>query len=70
MGTVERAYVAPPETLREVKVGDQVLMDDGMIQLRVEETTPDEVRCRVVQGGRISDHKGLRCRGWRCRSRA
>ena len=34
-------------------------MDDGMIQLRVEETTPDEVRCRVVAGGRISDHKGL-----------
>jgi pyruvate kinase len=34
-------------------------MDDGMIQLRVEATTPDEVRCRVVQGGRISDHKGL-----------
>jgi len=59
VGTVERAFVAPPESLQEVKVGDQVLMDDGMIQLRVEETTPEEVRCRVVQGGRISDHKGL-----------
>jgi pyruvate kinase len=59
VGTAERAYVAPPESLAAVKVGDQVLMDDGMIQLRVEETTPDEVRCRVVQGGRISDHKGL-----------
>ena len=42
-----------------MKPGDQVLMDDGMIQLRVEETTPEEVRCRVVAGGRISDHKGL-----------
>jgi pyruvate kinase len=59
VGTVERAYVAPPETLNGVKVGDQVLMDDGMIQLRVEETTPEEVRCRVEAGGRISDHKGL-----------
>ena len=59
VGTVERAFVAPPESLQEVKVGDQVLMDDGMIQLRVEETTPEEVRCRVIQGGRISDHKGL-----------
>jgi pyruvate kinase len=58
-GTVEQASVAPPESLDGVKVGDQVLMDDGMIQLRVEETTPDEVRCLVVQGGRISDHKGL-----------
>jgi pyruvate kinase len=59
VGTAERAYVAPPESLTEVKVGDQVLMDDGMIQLRVEEITPAEVRCRVIAGGRISDHKGL-----------
>jgi pyruvate kinase len=59
VGTVERAFVAPPESLSEVKVGDQVLMDDGMIQLRVEHTTDDEVGCRVVAGGRISDHKGL-----------
>jgi pyruvate kinase len=59
VGTVERAYVAPPESLREAKAGDQVLMDDGMIQLLVEQVTPEEVRCRVVAGGRISDHKGL-----------
>jgi pyruvate kinase len=59
VGTAEHAYVAPPASLSEAKVGDQVLMDDGMIQLRVEEVTPDEVRCRVVAGGRIGDHKGL-----------
>jgi len=59
VGSVERVFVSPPESLDEVKVGDQVLMDDGMIQLRVEETTADEVRCRVVAGGRISDHKGI-----------
>ncbi len=45
-------------------------MDDGMIQLRVEATRPDEVRCRVVVGGRISDHKGLSLPHVRCRSRA
>jgi pyruvate kinase len=59
VGTAERVFVSPPESLNEVKPGDQVLMDDGMIQLRVEETTADEIRCRVVQGGRISDHKGI-----------
>ena len=59
VGTVERVYVAPPESLNEAKVGDQVLMDDGMIQLRVEKTTAEEVLCRVVAGGRIGDHKGI-----------
>ena len=59
VGSRERVFVSPPEYLREVRRGDQIWMDDGMIQLRVEETTPDEVRCRVIAGGRISDHKGI-----------
>ncbi|HEV8614767.1 MAG TPA: pyruvate kinase [Methylomirabilota bacterium] len=59
VGTAERVFVSPPEYLRDVRAGDQVLMDDGNIQLRVEAVTPEEVRCRVIQGGRISDHKGI-----------
>ncbi len=59
VGTAERASVSPPEYLGQVRPHDQIWMDDGMIQLRVEETTPDEVRCRVVAGGWISDHKGI-----------
>src|SRR5438477_342663 len=34
-------------------------MDAGMIQLKVEGTSPTAVRCRVIAGGRISDHKGV-----------
>jgi len=59
VGTVERVFVSPPHYLRDIKAGDQIWMDDGMIQLTVEENTPDEVHCRVVAGGRISDHKGI-----------
>jgi pyruvate kinase len=59
VGTAERASVSPSEYLREVRPGDEIWMDDGMIQLRVEEVGPAEVRCRVAVGGRISDHKGV-----------
>ncbi|MGH7542554.1 MAG: pyruvate kinase, partial [Gemmatimonadota bacterium] len=59
VGTAERASVSPPDYLRQVRPGDEILMDDGSIQLRVETTTPDEVCCRVIAGGRLSDHKGL-----------
>jgi pyruvate kinase len=59
VGSAQRASVTHPEYLREVRVGDQIWMDDGMIQLVVEETSGDEVRCRVGAGGRISDHKGI-----------
>jgi len=59
VGTADGASVTHPEYLSELKPGDEVWMDDGMIQLRVEETTADAVRCRIVAGGRISDHKGI-----------
>jgi len=59
VGTAERASVSHPDYLRQVRPGDEILMDDGLIQLRVETTTPDEVCCRVITGGRLSDHKGL-----------
>src|ERR671924_199205 len=59
VGSSERVFVSPPEYLGRVKPGDEIWMDDGMIQLRVEATTPEEVRCVVVAGGRISDHKGI-----------
>src|SRR6266436_3251415 len=58
-GTAERASLTHPEYLKDLRPDDEIWMDDGMIQLRVESTSADEVRCRVVVGGRISDHKGL-----------
>jgi pyruvate kinase len=58
-GSAERSSVSHPEYLRELKVGDEIWMDDGMIQLKVEETSATAVKCRVVAGGRISDHKGI-----------
>src|SRR5262247_3005271 len=59
VGTAEQASITHPECLKDLRAGDEIWMDDGMIQLRVESASPDEVRCRVVVGGRISDHKGL-----------
>jgi pyruvate kinase len=58
-GTAERASVTHPDYLRDVRPGDQIWMDDGMIQLQVESVNDDEVRCRVIVGGRLSDHKGI-----------
>src|SRR2546428_12056050 len=36
VGTVERASITHPECLKDLRPGDQIWMDDGMIQLRVE----------------------------------
>ncbi len=58
-GTAERASLNHPEYLANVRPGDEIWMDDGMLQLRVERAATEEVVCRVVVGGRVSDHKGV-----------
>jgi pyruvate kinase len=48
---------------RDVTPGANVLIDDGRIRLRVESTDGTRVRCTVIEGGRVSDHKGINLPG-------
>jgi len=48
---------------REVKGGDRILLSDGLIELRVERTTHNEVVCQVVNGGILGEHKGINLPG-------
>src|SRR2546425_4837727 len=58
-GTVSRSSISHPEFLTALHAGDQVSMDDGMIQLIVEQVDGGEVHCRVTSGGVVADHKGV-----------
>ena len=48
---------------RDVKPGDRVLVDDGRIELRVTKVDGPRVHTEVVEGGRVSDHKGFNLPG-------
>ena len=56
-GTI--ASITYPRLPLLLKEGDRVLIDDGKIQLKVRECTEKEIRCTVVHGGQISNHKGI-----------
>lgn len=43
----------------ELKKGDAVLIDDGKIRLTVLDTTETDIRCRVINGGIVRNHKGI-----------
>lgn len=58
-GTKEKVSVTYKNLPREVKKGNLVLINDGKIVIRVEETTETDVICTVVHGGKISNHKGI-----------
>lgn len=58
-GTAERVSTNFAALPKAVEPGDPVLINDGLIQLRVESVTGNEVRCAVVHGGRLAEHKGI-----------
>lgn len=59
MGTEERAHAPYPDFFREVRPGDRILADDGLIHLEVLACDGPDVRCRVVTGGILRNHKGI-----------
>jgi pyruvate kinase len=48
---------------KDVKPGDRILIDDGLIELRVEVVADTVVRCGVVHGGVVGEHKGMNLPG-------
>jgi pyruvate kinase len=62
-GTSGRAATTYADLARDVKPGDAVLIDDGLVRLEVIGVTGGEVRCRVVEAGVVSDHKGINLPG-------
>lgn len=44
---------------KDVKPGERILLDDGNIELEVEQVVDKAVNCRVIYGGKLSDHKGM-----------
>lgn len=59
-GVVYTPYV---ELVRSVRAGDRLLLDDGRIELKVLESTPDELRTVVVNGGPLGPNKGISAPG-------
>ncbi|MBP3217652.1 MAG: pyruvate kinase [Lachnospiraceae bacterium] len=48
---------------QDVKRGSSILIDDGLIELKVESVEGTEIRCRVINGGPVSNHKGVNVPG-------
>jgi pyruvate kinase len=51
------------ELPRDVRYGDQILLDDGLMELEVLEVAGEEVHCRVLVGGVLKDRKGINLPG-------
>ena len=59
-GVIPTIYQQLPE---DVNPGDQILLDDGLLELEVLSVAGKDVRCKVRVGGTLKDHKGINLPG-------
>jgi pyruvate kinase len=64
-GTAERVSTTFQPLPKSVREGDQVLLSDGEIALRVVSVRGNDVECRVVNGGILKEHQGINLPGAR-----
>ena len=58
-GDATRVYLRHPEIFSAVKVGDNLLVNDGRLRVEITDVKPDRITTRVIFGGVMSDKKGL-----------
>ena len=48
---------------KDLKAGSRVLIDDGLVEMRAEHVSDTDIVCTVLNGGRVSNHKGINVPG-------
>ena len=62
-GDDRRVGVSYPSLPDDVKQGDILLLDDGLISMQVQSISDGQVHCLVENGGTLSDRKGINLQG-------
>jgi pyruvate kinase len=55
--------VSPSVIAEVLQPGHEILIDDGLVRLQVESVRSGRAHCAVVEGGRVSSHKGVNLPG-------
>ena len=63
IGNETGVHINYPGIIHDVEPGMKILLDDGLIILEVIEITSNEVRCLVLNGGELSNRKGVNVPG-------
>ena len=63
MGNRREIFISYPLLLKEIRKGDKILLDDGLIQLSVTGRTKNAVLATVAEGGILKDRKGVNLPG-------
>ena len=59
VGDQAKVSITYKNLVNDVKPGDTILIDDGLINMKIEKVTDKDIVCRVENGGPVSNHKGV-----------
>ena len=63
LGTAEKVSITYKLLWQDVKPGDRILVDDGLMELVVDEIVGEDVICVIKVGGYLSERKGCNIPG-------
>ncbi len=63
LGTQKKSYVNYEGLPRDVKAGTVILINDGLISMKVDSVKGSDIHCTVIDGGLLTNHKGVNVPG-------
>ena len=63
LGDEHRASISFKGLVNDVQPGGTILIDDGLIELHVDKVGSTDIECTVINGGPVSNHKGVNVPG-------
>ncbi len=63
LGTADRASITYKNLKNDVEIGKSILIDDGLVELTIKAIEDTDIVCEVINGGYISNHKGINVPG-------
>lgn len=67
IGNQRMVSISHSSILKELRRGDRVFLEDGIVELTVMQAKKDQATCRIVRGGHISSGKGVNLPGKKLR---
>ena len=63
LNTNKKIYINYAGLINDIKEDNTILLDDGLMELRVVSKTSNEIKCKVIVGGELGEHKGVNVPG-------
>ncbi|HHT97550.1 MAG TPA: pyruvate kinase [Clostridiales bacterium] len=62
-GDSSRVSITYKNLINDIEIGSTILIDDGLVEMKVIEKTTTDISCKVINDGTLSDRKGVNVPG-------